>query len=274
MSHSLRTGIIAVVATLAGSAILVLAAATLWPVPSMEADGGSRAVLEIDRDRTSQRDVASREAIDRSIGIITKRLHELAAENWTVTPDGEGRIVIDLPGDSNPERLKMLANAVAKAGKLEFRLVDTTVSARDVQEGHIPPDDDLLYGTGTQMLRAAMAVKKQALLDGADLTDVQVAFDARGGEPMVNFKFNNAGALKFGRATRENVGHAFAMVLDDEVLSAPVIREPILGGAGQISGIFTVESAKNLAILLRTGALPIKFKVVEIRQVPPASARH
>ena len=274
MSNSLRNGIIAVAAAVAGSTIFVWTAATLWPVPSMEADGGSRAVLEIDRDGLGDQEVASREMIERSAPIIAKRLRELAAANWKVTPDGEDRIFIDLPGDTNPERLKKLANAVAKAGKLEFRLVDTAASPQDTQQGRIPPDDDLLYATGGQMLQAAMLVRKQALVDGADLIDAQATFDSRAGEPLVTFRFNSTGADKFARATRENVGRPFAMVLDNEVMSAPVIREPIQGGTGQISGNFTVESAINLATLLRTGALPAKFKVVEIRQVPPASARH
>jgi preprotein translocase subunit SecD len=274
MSNSLHTGIVAVAAAVAGSAISVWVATTLWPVPSMEVDGGSRAVLEIDRDGLRQQGVAFREMIERSTPIIVRRLRELAAENCKVTPDGEDRIVIDLPGNTDPERLKTLANTIAKAGKLEFRLVDTTVSPRDAQEGRIPPDDDLLYATRGQMLQASMLVRKQALADGADLTDAQATFDSRSGEPLVTFRFNSTGADKFARFTRENIGRPFAMVPDDEVMSAPVIREPIQGGTGQISGNFTVESANNLATLLRTGALPVKFKIVEVRQVPPASARH
>jgi preprotein translocase subunit SecD len=272
MSNSLRNGIIAVAAAVVGSTIFVWTAATLWPVPSMEADGGSRAVLEIDRDGLGDQGGASREMIERSAPIIAKRLRELAAENWKVTPDGEDRIFIDLPGDTNPERLEKLANAVAKAGKLEFRLVDTAASPRDAQQGRIPPDDDLLYATGGRMLQ--MLVRKQALVDGADLIDAQATFDSRTGEPLVTFRFNSTGADKFARATRENVGRPFAMVLDNEVISAPAIREPIQGGTGEISGNFTVERANNLATLLRTGALPVKFKVVEVREVPPASARH
>ena len=106
-------------------------------------------------------------------------------------------------------------------------------------------------------------------MDGSDLTDAQASFDQRTNEPIVNFKFNLSGARKFGAATQENVGRPFAIVLDNEVISAPVIREPILGGSGQISGNFTVESANNLAILLRAGALPAKLTPIEQRVVGP-----
>jgi len=100
-------------------------------------------------------------------------------------------------------------------------------------------------------------------VSGEELTDAQPGFDQRTGEAIVTFKFNTSGARKFAQVTQENVGRPFAIVLDDEVISAPVIREPILGGSGQISGNFTVESANNLAILLRAGALPAKLTVIE-----------
>jgi preprotein translocase subunit SecD len=106
-------------------------------------------------------------------------------------------------------------------------------------------------------------------VSGEELTDAQPGFDQRTSEPIVSFKFNTAGARKFGQVTQENVGRLFAIVLDDEVISAPQIREPILGGSGQISGSFTVESANNLAILLRAGALPAKLTVIEKRVVGP-----
>ena len=109
----------------------------------------------------------------------------------------------------------------------------------------------------------------RSLVAGADLIDAQASFDQRTSEPIVDFKFNIAGARKFATATQENVGRPFAIVLDNEVISAPVIREPILGGSGQISGNFTVELANNLAILLRAGALPAKLTPIEQRVVGP-----
>jgi len=104
-------------------------------------------------------------------------------------------------------------------------------------------------------------------VSGDELTDAQPGFDQRSNEPIVSFRFNNSGARKFATATQENVGKPFAIVLDNEVISAPVIREPILGGSGQISGSFTVQSANDLAILLRAGALPAKLTPIEQRVV-------
>src|SRR5581483_3300429 len=106
-------------------------------------------------------------------------------------------------------------------------------------------------------------------VSGADLTDAQAGFDQRTGEPVVNFRFDTAGARRFAQVTQENVGRPFAIVLDNKVISAPVIREPILGGSGQISGSFTVQQANDLAILLRAGALPAPLTVIEQRTVGP-----
>ena len=107
------------------------------------------------------------------------------------------------------------------------------------------------------------------VVSGGDLTDAQPGFDQRTSEPIVSFRFNTTGARKFAQATQENVGKPFAIVLDNEVISAPVIREPILGGSGQISGSFTVQSANDLAILLRAGALPAPLTIIEERTVGP-----
>ncbi len=107
------------------------------------------------------------------------------------------------------------------------------------------------------------------LVSGADLTDAQPGFDQRNSEPIVSFRFNSTGARKFAEATQQNVGKLFAIVLDNKVISAPVIREPILGGSGQISGNFTVEQANDLAILLRAGALPAPLTIIEERTVGP-----
>jgi preprotein translocase subunit SecD len=112
-------------------------------------------------------------------------------------------------------------------------------------------------------------IKKQVLVSGGDLTDAQPGFDQRTGEPIVSFRFNTSGARKFATATLENVGQPFAIVLDNEVISAPVIREPITGGSGQISGSFTVQGANDLAILLRAGALPAPLTIIEERTVGP-----
>jgi preprotein translocase subunit SecD len=207
----------------------------------------------------------TRQTIDQSVPIIEKRINELGLVEPTVQRQGTDRILVQVPGLGDPRRLLEL---LGRTAKLEFRLVDTSMSAQDALQGRAPSDDEVLYEKqGDQMI--PFLVKRQALVEGADLTDAQASFDQRTSEPIVNFKFNSTGARKFGRATQENVGRPFAIVLDNEIISAPVIREPILGGSGQISGSFTVETANNLAILLRAGALPAKLTVIEQRVVGP-----
>ena len=125
----------------------------------------------------------------------------------------------------------------------------------------MPPDSELLYGPAEGRQAALRDREARSWSSGEDLTDAQPGFDQRTSEPIVSFKFNINGARRFAQVTQENVGRPFAIVLDNEVISAPVIREPILGGSGQISGSFTVEQANDLAILLRAGALPAPLTV-------------
>jgi preprotein translocase subunit SecD len=150
---------------------------------------------------------------------------------------------------------------------MEFRMVDTTVPPDQAQQGRVPPDSDVLMSSTSPKI--PYVIKKQVLVSGGDLTDAQPGFDQRSGEPIVSFRFNTSGSRKFAQATSENVGQPFAIVLDNEVISAPVIREPITGGSGQISGSFTVQQANDLAILLRAGALPAPLTVIEERTVGP-----
>jgi preprotein translocase subunit SecD len=126
----------------------------------------------------------------------------------------------------------------------------------------------LLKGTKAENNQPYL-IEKHVVVSGEDLTDAQPGFDQRNGEPIVTFRFNNNGARRFAQVTQENVGKPFAIVLDNEVISAPVIREPILGGSGQISGNFTVQQANDLAILLRAGALPAPLTIIEERTVGP-----
>jgi preprotein translocase subunit SecD len=141
------------------------------------------------------------------------------------------------------------------------------VLPEQAQQGGLPPDSELLPAAAPPP--SNYVVKKQVLVAGGDLTDAQATFDQRTNEPVVSFKFNTSGARKFAQATQENVGLPFAIVLDGKVISAPRINEPITGGQGQISGSFTIQSANDLAILLRAGALPAPLTVVEERTVGP-----
>jgi len=205
-----------------------------------------------------------RKTIEQSIQIVERRVNELGTVEPIIQRQGTDRILVQVPGLQDPTRLKEL---LGKTAKMEFRMVDTSVSPDQAQQGRVPPESELL--PSANKAEAPVVVKKQVLVSGGDLTDAQPSFDHRSGEPIVSFKFNTAGSRKFAQATTENVGLPFAIVLDRQVISAPVIREPITGGQGQISGSFTVQSANDLAILLRAGALPAPLTVVEERTVGP-----
>ncbi len=203
-----------------------------------------------------------RQAVDQSIQIIERRVNELGLVEPTIQREGLDRILVQVPGLQDPSRLKEI---LGKTAKLDFRMVDLSMSPQQAEETHPPPDSELLDGPGgTKYL-----VEKRVLVSGGDLVDAQPGFDQRTSEPIVTFRFNSAGARRFAEATQANVGKPFAIVLDNKVIEAPVIREPILGGSGQISGRFTVQQANDLAILLRAGALPAPLTIVEERTVGP-----
>lgn len=205
-----------------------------------------------------------RKTIEQSIQIVERRVNELGTVEPVIQRQGTDRILVQVPGLQDPTHLKEL---LGKTAKMEFRMVDTSVPPDQAQRGGLPPDSELLMSQSSP--KVPYVVKKQVLVSGGELTDAQTGFDQRTNEPIVSFRFNSTGARKFAQATQENVGLPFAIVLDNEVISAPVIREPITGGQGQISGNFTVQSANDLAVLLRAGALPAPLTVVEERTVGP-----
>jgi preprotein translocase subunit SecD len=205
-----------------------------------------------------------RQSIEQSIQIIERRINQLGTVEPLIQRQGIDRVLVQVPGFQDPERLKEI---IGKTAKMDFRMVDTSISPEQAQQGRLPAESELL--PSAQPPQTSYVVKKQVLVSGGELTDAQAGFDQRTGEPVVNFKFNTTGARKFAQATSENVGLPFAIILDNKVISAPNIREPITGGQGQISGNFTVEGANDLAILLRAGALPAPLTVVEERNVGP-----
>jgi len=205
-----------------------------------------------------------RQTIEQSIQIVERRVNELGTVEPLIQRQGTDRILVQVPGLQDPTQLKSI---LGKTAKMEFRMVDTTVPADQASQGRAPLDSDVLMSSTSP--KTPYVIKKQVLVSGGDLTDAQPGFDQRSGEPIVSFRFNTTGARKFAQATSENVGQPFAIVLDNEVISAPVIREPITGGAGQISGSFTVQAANDLAILLRAGALPAPLTIIEERTVGP-----
>jgi preprotein translocase subunit SecD len=202
-----------------------------------------------------------RQAVDQSIQIIERRVNELGLVEPTIQREGLNRILVQVPGLQDPSRLKEILGQTAK---LDFRMVDLSMTPEQAADAH-PSDSEILDGEGGQKF----LIEKRILVSGADLVDAQPGFDPNTSQPVVNFRFNSSGARKFGEATTANVGKPFAIVLDNKVISAPVIRTPILGGSGQISGNFTVQSANDLAILLRAGALPAPLTIVEERTVGP-----
>ncbi len=198
----------------------------------------------------------TRRAVEQSIEVIRRRVDALGTREPSIQREGDDRIIVQVPGLQDPEQLKTILGQTAK---LEFRLVgDPGQNPAEVEELDQQNDP------------SKIAVEKQIMVQGEDLTDAQPGFDQqRSGEPVVNFRFNIRGAQKFGEVTSKNVGRLFAIVLDNKVISAPRILTPITGGSGQISGHFTVEEANNLSILLRAGALPAKLNIVEERTVGP-----
>jgi preprotein translocase subunit SecD len=203
-----------------------------------------------------------RQAVDQSIEIVRRRVDDLGTVEPLIQRQGDDRILVQVPGLQDPSRLKSL---LGKTAKLTFRLVDLTMTPQQAVEGRPPPESDVLYSRD----KVPYVIERRVMVSGEDLVDAQPGFDQRSREPIVTFRFNNAGGRRFAQVTQENVGKPFAIVLDNEVISAPTIREPILGGSGQISGNFTVQQANDLSILLRAGALPAPLTIIEERTVGP-----
>ncbi|MEG6509415.1 protein translocase subunit SecD [Methyloligella sp. 2.7D] len=202
-------------------------------------------------------------AIESSIETIRRRIDAFGTTEPSIQRQGADRILVQFPGIQDVQRLKGLIN---ETGKLDFKLVDPAANAQEVAASKRPPaGDELVYSADEPPV--PYVLKEDSLVSGESLVDSQPGFDGRTGEPIVTFRFDSTGAQRFARVTQENVGLPFAIVLDNKVISAPVIREPILGGSGQISGNFTVEEANDLAILLRSGALPAKLTPIEERTV-------
>ena len=207
-----------------------------------------------------------RSAVSQSIEVIRNRVDELGTTEPIIQPQGEDRIIVQVPGFNDPERLK---DIIGKVARLTFREVDERANPRAiVEEGaQTPIGYEVLY-TDDDPPRPVV-VRDVALIDGDALTGATQGFDGQTGEPIVSFQFNTQAALVFGNHTRNNIGNRFAIVLDDTIITDPVIRSAIPGGSGQISGNFTPDSANDLAILMRAGALPADITFVEERTVGP-----
>lgn len=206
-------------------------------------------------------------AVEKSIETIRQRIDETGTKEPLIQPQGEGRILLQLPGVDSPERVKQL---IGKTAKLSFQLVEAVVPAGEEKTTAIPPGTELLPGVSAAGKPPALyyLVRKEVLVSGDMLVDAQPTFDEYQ-RPQVAFRFNGQGAQRFGQATAENVGRPFAIILDQQVISAPSIREPILTGSGVIQGNFTLQEAQDLSLLMRSGALPAPLKFLEERTVGP-----
>lgn len=210
-------------------------------------------------------DYRMQQAISQTIEVIRNRVDELGTTEPIIQRQGEDRIIVQVPGADDPERVKELIGTTAR---LTFQMVDVENDVNQAVNGRPPIGSEVLYSTDDPPI--PYLVQTSELVTGENLDDAGVSFDQNTNEPVVTFRFDGTGAQRFGRATTQNVGRPFAIILDDEVVSAPVINEPILGGSGQISGNFSVDGANDLAILLRAGALPLKPTFVEERTVGPS----
>ena len=204
------------------------------------------------------------DAMDSATEVVRRRIDELGTREPTIIRQGATRIVVQVPGLQDPDALKKLLGQTAQ---LEFKLVDLNALPTNIQAGIAPAGSEIVpYAEGEG---GAIAVKRLGGIRGDNLTGAQAGINQQTNENIVTISFDAQGGAKFAKLTTENVGKPFAIILDGQVLSAPNINEPIIGGNAQISGSFTAESANQLAIALRSGALPVPLAVVEERTVGP-----
>jgi len=205
-------------------------------------------------------------ALTQSVEVVSRRVNELGTTEPIIQRHGDDRILVQVPGLQDPQRLKDLLGQTAK---LTFHLVSTEMSAQEALTSRPPAGTKVLYEEDTDPPTPYL-VESRAMVEGENLVAAQVGTDAQTNEPVVSFRFDTKGATRFCQVTSANVGRPFAIVLDEHVISAPVIRDAICGGSGQISGNFNFETANDLAVLLRAGALPADLNIVEERTVGPS----
>ena len=236
---------------------------------STSRDGGQLVTLKVKDKRAVD---LKKLTIEHSVETIRNRVDQFGVAEPEIIPEGDSRIMVQLPGIKDPERAK---NLIGKTALLEFKVVDEENSLDEALRGNIAEGSILAYGaredkaTG-QRGQVPYLLKNKTLLTGASLETAKVQISDRFGEPHVSIKFNSQGAADFDRITNENVRKRLAIVLDGVVHSAPVIQERISGGQAQITGNFTMEEARDLAIVLRAGALPAPVNILEERTVGPS----
>ena len=206
-------------------------------------------------------------AMAQSQEILRKRIDPDGTREMTIQPQGERRIIVQVPGATDPQEIIKRGSATAK---LTFHMVDDTVPFADMEAGRVPPGTLLLKetrGRGAAAQEIPIVIKERAVITGDMLNRAQGAFSPETSLPIITFEFNAQGARRFADVTRDNVGRRFAAVLDGEVITAPNIRRPILGGSGIIEGDFTIEEANETAVLLNSGALVVPLQAEDQRLV-------
>ena len=211
-------------------------------------------------------------AAEQALETIRNRIDQFGVNEPDIRRQGEKRILIQLPGIKDTQRAKEL---IGKTALLEFKLLDETHDLNAALKGNIPAGSELLYqdnedSATERVIKSPYLVKKRTLLTGEYLTDARVQIDSQFNEPYISINFDKKGARIFERITEENVKKRLAIVLDNKVYSAPVIQEKITGGEARITGNFTTEEARDLAIVLRAGALPAPVEIIEERTVGPS----
>ncbi|MFD2649780.1 protein translocase subunit SecD [Devosia albogilva] len=201
--------------------------------------------------------------VSQSMEVIRSRIDELGTTEPTIQRQGDTRVLVQVPGFGDSDRLKSL---ISQTARLTFHMVYPGMSAAQAEAQGLPAGTMIVPSQdgGAELLYEDVAI------GGESLVDAQPAFDQQRAQPVVSFRFDTRGAVTFGQITSANVGQRFAIVLDNEVITAPVIQQPITGGTGQISGSFTTQSANDLAVLLRAGALPATLDIIEERSVGPS----
>ena len=207
------------------------------------------------------------QAVNQSIEVIRKRVDESGTKEPNIQKQGDDRIIVQLPGIKDPDRVKAL---IGKTAKLNLHLLDPTTVELANQRGKLPPGTFKAPNNNPAAYEKEYLVKKRALLSGDRLKNATATVDPQSGNYVVAFELDRKGAKKFAKITTENTYKRLAILLDGKVISAPQIREPITGGQGNITGNFTPESANDLAVLLRAGSLPAPIKIIEERSVGPS----
>ncbi|EFK06716.1 export membrane protein SecD [delta proteobacterium NaphS2] len=211
-------------------------------------------------------------AVEQALETIRNRVDQFGVSEPDIRPQEDHRLLIQLPGIKDPKRAVAL---IGKTALLEFKLVDEEHSVQEALKGNVPPGDEILYqvsvdpDTGHER-KTPYLLKKRTALTGEYLTDARVQIDSRYNEPYVSISFDARGARLFEQVTGQNVKKRLAIVLDNKVNSAPVIQDKISGGKAQITGRYTTDEARDLAIVLRAGALPAPVKIIEERTVGPS----